>query len=66
VLERLEGNLRFTPLLAESVKPSADFKTYTVKLRAAASSSTTATSSRPTTSRGTRSTTGSRSPSAWR
>lgn len=32
-LLRLEGDSSFTPLLAESVKPSADFKTYTVKLR---------------------------------
>jgi peptide/nickel transport system substrate-binding protein len=32
-LLRLEGDFSFTPLLAESVKASADFKSYTVKLR---------------------------------
>lgn len=32
-LLRLDGDLNFTPLLAESVKASADFKSYTVKLR---------------------------------
>jgi peptide/nickel transport system substrate-binding protein len=33
-LLRLEGDLSFTPLLAESVKAAPDFKSFTVKLRA--------------------------------
>jgi len=32
-LLRLEGDLRFTPLLADSVKAAPDFKSYTVKIR---------------------------------